>query len=263
MDPNTIINPQVAGTPAAPVSQVTTTAIPVELADGMPPIQVVTPATPPPATPAKRLQLSNEELNERLRRAKASALRDVFGTDDATAIRSRLQKAEELERTAEEQKRAQMTELDRMKYDLQRARQEALRYRSELVTAQEREVVREQQGIVERIATRHINPLYVEEASVVFARELAAKDPREVARWTEKDIARWFQKYCERKPALAASPNARRVQRAPAGADRPAPRPHAPANPQTNSGKTFKPGMNNSMSREEARTEAKKLGYHW
>lgn len=260
------------GTPTAPPAAPAVPAAPA--AAGGPPASPG--ATPAPAAPAaapgspagspgaaKRLQLSTEELNDRLRRAKATALRDVFGTDDAAAIREKLRKAEELEKQAEAARVAQMTEIERMKYERDRARQEAVRYRSELVQAQEREVVREQQSFVERIATRHVNQLYVEEAAIAFARDIAQRDPREVARYTEKDVARWFQRYIERKPALAASPNARRQQRAPAGAATPPPRPQGPSSSQTNGGKSFKPGMPNSMSREEARAEAKRLGYNW
>lgn len=244
------------GTPVAPAIQ------PAPVA----PTQVPTPVSPPtpPPAPAGRpkLQLSNDDLNERLRRAKSSALKELFGTDDVAKLRQLKTRAEELERTAEEQKRAQMSEIERMKYDLDRQKQFNAQLQDKLRRVSEREVVREQQKEVERIATRHVNPLYVEEAALAFARDIAAKNPREVARMTEKDIAKWFQKYVERKPAFAASPNARKVKTL-AGARTPAPRPHQPANAQTNGGKSFKPGQANSMSREEARQEAGKLGYHW
>jgi len=273
-DPN--VGSIAAGTPAAPVS--TSTSAPVPSGAPVGAVGPTTSPSPPPAPtqptqPAvapsrqsggsKRLQLSTEELNERLRRAKAAALRDVFGTDDAAAIRERLRKAEELEKQAEAARLAQMSEIERMKYERDRARQEAIRYRSELAQAKEREIVREQQSFVERIASRHVNPLYLEEAAIAFARDIAQRDPREVARYTEKDVARWFQRYVERKPALAASPNARRQQRTPAGAATPPPRPQNQASPQTNGGKTFKPGLPNSMTREEARAEARRLGYQW
>lgn len=214
-----------------------------------------------------RLTLTNDELRDRLARAKASALKDVFGTDDAAAIRERLAKAEALEKQAEEQKRAQMTEQQRMQHDLARAKAERDRYRNELAQAQEREIVREQTSFVERVAAKHVNPNALEEASLAFARKVAMTDPKIVAKWTERDIDAWFKRYVSEKPFMAASAAApappKRVERRPAGAASPPPRPSSPSGPATNGAKSLRPGQPNSMSREEARAEARRRGYSW
>lgn len=220
----------------------------------------------PGAKAPPRLALTNEEMRDRLSRAKASALKDVFGTDNPAAIKDRLAKLEALEKKAEADRLAQMSEIERAKHEATRARAEALRYRSELVQAQEREVVRDQTAFVERIASQHVNPAALEEASLAFARAVATTDPKVVARWSEKDVATWFRQYVAKKPFMAATAGqpARRVERAPAGSAQPPPRPRQPATAATaSSSKTFRPGQPNSMSRAEAREEAKRRGFSW
>jgi hypothetical protein len=264
---------QATGTPVASPAPVVGTATgevfnPSTATTAVPATATPAAATAPAATPAtnspRRVQMTPSELNDRIARAKAAAFRDVFGTDDVTTLRAKMQRAEELEQQAEAARLSQMSEIERAKHEADRARQEAARYRTELVRSRERETVREQQSVVERLAARHVNPLYLEEASVAFARDIASRDPKEVARMGEKDITAWFQGYVKRKPAFASSPNARRSEVRPAGAQTPPPRPTTPANgTQVNGSKTFRPGLSNSMSREEAKAEARRLGYSW
>lgn len=236
-----------------------------------------------PATPAsgetpdkgasggKRLTLTPSDMRARLDRARSAELKELFGTDDRAAIKQRLQQIADLERQAEEQKRAQMTEQQRLQADLAKAQAERDRYRSELVMAQEREVVRQQGSFVEGIASRHVNSAALEEASLAFARHVSKTDPMVVARWTEKEVEAWFKGYVERKPFMAKGsatsqqqqPPPRRVERRAAGAASPPPRPSAPSGSAGAGGKTIRPGQPNSMTREEARAEARGRGYSW
>lgn len=284
MDPTTAP----AGTPAAPTAPAapvlapvvgTTTGESFMPAGGAPAAASPPPAAPPApaAAPAasggslggKRITLASDDLKDRLSRAKAQALKDVFGTDNAEEIRARLAKTEALEKQAEEAKRAAMTEQQKLQHDLTKSRAERDRYRTELAMAQEREVVRDQSSFVERIAQKHVNPAALEEASLAFARKVSTTDPKIVAKWTERNIDEWFKKYVTEKPFMAKGPAAapaapqRRVERAPGGAARPAPRPAAPSSGATNGGKTFRPGQPNSMSKTEARDEMRRRGYSY
>jgi hypothetical protein len=244
----------------------TTAAAPAEVAQTAPDAgqtQQPTATATKPQTP-RRVQLSTSELNDRIARAKAAAFRDVFGTDDVNEIRSKMQRAEELEKQAEASRLAQMSEVERAKHEAQKARQEATRYRAELARTKEREIVRDQQSVIERLASRHVDSNYIEEASVAFARDIANRDPKEVASYGEKDISKWFQNYVARKPAFAASPKARRSEVKPASAPTPPPRPATPSNASTNTpAKYFHPGRANSMTAAEAKAEARRLGYSW
>jgi len=212
-----------------------------------------------------KLSLSQQDLNERIKRARSSAFKEAFGTEDIESVRQRLARADQLEQSAEKARVARMDEIERAKHDANRSRREAMKYRAEVETMREREVVRDQQSMVERIASRHVNPMYMEEASIALAREVSKMNPREVERWTDKDISRWFAQYVSRKPAFAASPSARRVERTVASAPTPPSRPQRPGAvaPTGVPSKSFKPGQPNSMSREEARAEARRLGYSW
>jgi hypothetical protein len=206
-------------------------------------------------------------LNERLARAKRQGLIDTFGTADADAIKAKLAKADALEAEAEARKREQMTEVDRLKHDLAAAQQTAQRARAEASTIRERQMVQEQQGVVERIASKHVAGAYVQDAAFLFAKHLRDNvQAEDLAKYTEKDIAKWFQTFAARRPAFAVTQTRTRT-RAPVGSPAPAPRPNAPASalnaPPGGGGRTMKPGQPNSMTREEARAEARKNGFTW
>lgn len=279
-----------AGTPAAPAPPAAPPATPVVGSSTgesfmNPPAAGAAPAAgaPAPATPAapaagkpgaksqQRLTLTNEDMKERIRRAQSSVLKDLLGTDDPVAIRERLAKAAELEKQAEAAKVAAMTEQQKVQHELTKLKAERDRYRTELATTQEREVVRGQSVFVERLAGAHVHPEAIEEASLAFARHVSVTDPKVVAKYTEADVSKWFRQYVAKKPFMAkaaagtppAAAPARRVVERPAGARGPAPRPTAPATSGTSGAKTFRPGQSNSMSRAEAKEAARARGYNW
>lgn len=258
--------PTTAAAPAAPVTTAVGSSTGESFAAKKPEAaQAVEQAVEKKQTRQTKLSLSQQDLNERIKRARTAAFKEAFGTEDVDSVRQRLARAEQLEQDAEKARLARMNEIERAKHEADRARREALKYRAEVESMREREVVRDQQSMVERIASRHVNPMYMEEASIAFAREVAKTNPREVAKWTDKDISRWFAQYVAKKPAFAASPAARRVEKTVASAPTPPSRPQRPGAvaPTGVPQKSFKPGQPNSMSREEARAEARRLGYSW
>lgn len=225
------------------------------------------PEAPKPGT-RTTIQMDEAALNERLARAKRQALIETFGTDDPAQIKALKDKAATLEKEAEERKRAAMSETERLKHDLAMERQARQRVRAELEQVRERQVVQEQQQVVERIASRHVAPQYVQDAAFLFAKHLRDNvAPADLVKMTDKDIGKWFQTFVNRRPAFSASATTRTRPRAPAGAPAPAPRPQAPqpaVKPDaTMNGKSLKPGQPNSMTREEARAFARKSGYSW
>jgi hypothetical protein len=212
--------------------------------------------------------LDDAALNDRLARARKQALIEAHGTDDLAVIKAKIARADALEAEAEARKREQMTEVDRLKHDLALANQKALRASAEVTTIRERQMVQEQQSVVERIAARHVAPAYVQDAAFLFAKHLRDNvSATDLAKFTDKDIGKWFQTFASRRPAFAAGAKTRTQVRAPVGAPAPAPRPNAPASalnaPAGSGGRTIRPGQPNSMTREEARAEARKNGYTW
>lgn len=218
------------------------------------------PVTNGQAAGSPKLVLTQEQLNERLDRARRSALSSLFGDESPEKIKERLQRADALEKEAEDRRRAAMSAEERLKHDLARARQETLRARAEAATVREKQVVAEQQTHIERIASRHVAPQYVQDATFLFAKHLRdVVTPEQLDKLTDRDIAKWFQAFVARKPAFAASATTR--TRVAAGAPTPVPRPRAPASESTNGAKSLRPGLQNSMTREEARAHMRKLGY--
>jgi len=224
------------------------------------------PTKPPPKGPT-RVTLTTAELNERMRRANAAKLKELFGTDDVEAIKAARAKADELERKAEEAERARMTAEQRLQHDLAKARANEARYRVQLSQVQQRQVMREQTDVVVGIASKFVHPEAINEAKVAFALHIDSLDPKVVARMGPANISNWFKQYVTKKPFMArpadapAAPPARTVTRQPAGSPTPPPRPARPAGPSTTEGKTFRPGQPNSMTAQEAREERRRLGY--
>lgn len=236
------------------------------------PAAAAPPAAPAPAVPAatggKRVTMEESDFKDRIARAKRQALIDIHGTDDADAIRAKLAKADTLEKDADERKRAQMSEVERLQHDLARERQRAVAAATEARALREHQEIREQQTVIENIASRHVAPKYVGMASRELREHLRSLDSKVVDGWTDREIAKWFQTFATKQPEIAASASQRQRQRAPVGATTPTPRPATnqstpTSSAGTNGGKTFRPGQPNSMTRAEAREAARKQGFTW
>lgn len=225
------------------------------------------PASPPSGVPrGKVVTMSEADLRDRLARAEQARLKKLFGTDDPKEIQARIDAMKEMETRQEAERQARLTNEQKLQEQLaaEKARAEKAEQRARAL--HEQRVVQEQSSLVTRIATTHVNPDYAEEATLAFARHIQQQDPRVVARMTEKDIGRWFGEYVTKKPALARNaspppaPAAPRVERTPAGAPNPPPRPKGNAPAATPEAKTLRPGQPNSMSRMEAIQELKRRG---
>lgn len=277
--------------PPAPIARGTATGQPITTSPAAPAGAPGAPAAPAGAGPAsppadagngqpgggnKKLTLTQKDLNDRLARARSVALKQHFGTDDPAEIKKRLDNAATLEKQAEDAKVAAMTEQQKVAHERDKALQERDRYKQQYEAAQEQQNMQEQGAYVEGIAARHVNAGALEEASIAFGRHVQKTDPRVVAKWTERDLDGWFKDYVKKKPFMARAaasppaaapatppPPARRQERNPGGAPRPPPRPSAPASPATNGSRQIRPGQSDSMSRAEAKEEAKKRGYTW
>lgn len=224
-------------------------------------------AAPPPATPPKKgasrevFSFTRDKLDERLAQARRATLREIAGTDDEKAIRERLSRADKLEKQAEDQRLASLSELERAKEEARVAREETERWRRQAVSEQERRQVEEHRALVERSAAKHVQRRYVPEASLAYARFLQTQPPSKLANWTERDADVWFEQYVADRKEISATATAPRTQeRKPAGAANP-PQTRPATTEAAGAAKTFKPGLANSMSRTEAQAEAKRLGF--
>lgn len=95
---------------------------PAPPAPGNPPPPAPPPAPGPPAPPEPFATFPDaESFQKRVDREARKRMKDVFGTDDEATIKARLEEQEKLAKAAEEAKRAQMTEIDRLKLEKQEA----------------------------------------------------------------------------------------------------------------------------------------------
>ncbi len=86
-----------------------------------------TPAPAPQAAPesAAPVQMTTEQLAERMARHHSSQLRKSFGTDDPSAIKSQLEQLAQLQEAQAEAERQKMSDLEKLQSDLQAAQQRA------------------------------------------------------------------------------------------------------------------------------------------
>lgn len=215
-------------------------------------------ATPPAAKPQtpRVFSFTKDKLDERLEQAKRAKLRDLFGTDDEGAIRERLANFAKLEKESEDRRLASLSEVERAKEEAKQALARAERAERDAASERERREIDQTRVVVERAASKHVNPRYVPEASLAYARHLSKLSPQQLSGWKAEDADDWFAKYAQDHREIAASARPPRVEKTQAGAATP---PATPPKSQTQPAKTFKPG--GGMSRVEALAEARKLGY--
>lgn len=216
---------------------------------------------------AELIEMSAKTLKARLNGAKRSEVRTLFeqwGVKNADELKTRLARVKELEDAEETRKRAEMSATQKLEADLKQERK--LREDSDrrALTVTENYVVDKQETRISKLASRYIDPDYVEEILPKFAvhlRKTYSED--ELKGLKDEDIGKWFKDYSKLKPKIARerqkvtiplTNGARSTDRATAGDG---------ANKAGNSVRSFAPSEQNAMSRAEARQEAAKLGYRW
>lgn len=253
------------------------------------------PAAAPAAAAARRpmaSDLDDETLAARLERERKKGQEEatqkllkqlgVSSLDEAKAAKDAAAKAAT---EADAKRKAEMSEIDRLKVDLQAANERAERLATEKeALEQERQAEQAEQTFV-RAATKHVDPSMVDAAKLLLANEIrrrAKEDPGE--EFTERDAERFFRRLVANNPrfamqapqdpaaaaaAAAAAKAAAPVRkvlnvgapptRTPGGAP-PKPTPETPGT--RSDGRTLLPGQPNSLSRREAVEAAKREGYN-
>lgn len=214
--------------------------------------------------------LSRVALKARLERYSRKQLRDRFGTDDPDAIQAKLGRAEELERQEEDRKRAAMTEQERLKADLAASEQRAQAAEARARDVEERHVFQAEEQHMTSMASKYIDPDYVDAELTGFAKHLRKSYTAEqLAKLTDSDFEKYWQERVAAKPKLARDYEEKfRAQPPPPakglnnGVD-PSAKP-APAKSGGDGGaKRFSPGAPGALSSGQARKEAAKEGFRW
>lgn len=83
--------------------------------------------SPPAGTPSaeQMLQMTSEQLKERLTRAQMSYLQEQFGTKDPAEVKAKLQQLKDLEEAEEKRKREQLSKEEQLQADLDAERARA------------------------------------------------------------------------------------------------------------------------------------------
>lgn len=208
--------------------------------------------------------MSQEALNDRIARAKRAEeerhrkfLKETFGTDDPEEVKKARARMKELEENEEKRKRAAMSEQQRMQADLEKERKEKETLRQQLQQEREERMHTQQNQVITGIAAKHIDPEYIEDVNIIFARHLKSLSEKELDSFDQRKIEKWYADFAKKKPAFArqageppAPPTKKPVTTGPAPRGKPAP---TSTDGAGGNAKTAAPGKPNSMSKQEVR----------
>jgi hypothetical protein len=285
LDPNT---PPVVTPPAAPLPP----APPVATAPTLP-----SPAPVPAPAPAPRR--ADPELQARIddqaQRRVNKQLKALFGTDDPAEIEriradqaKRLEEHQSLVEANEARKREQMGEVEKLTADLAAMTAERDQYKAQVEEMKKERITNEQNAKLTELAGKFIRPNRIKFALQEFRDYVLKLKVDDRKRINEVITSNWFKKYAadnpdlalESKPSVTTEPEPKAVpatppapaakpgtpppllqrRTVPAGGTRPATTPNTPPPADPLGGKTIKPGLPNSMTKEEVRAYAKSQG---
>lgn len=288
--------PEVVVTPPAAAPAVTPPAAPAPTPAAPPaappPPAAASAATPPPEArpvanvPTRKLigdeedipadvdllEMSARGLKSRLQRHTKKELKDRFGTDDPDAIKSQLDELAQYKAREEEQRLAQMNELERERELRAKAEARATAAETRAAQVQENQVVERTDRRIMRYAAEYLDPDYLDVELPKLARHIANLSEDEL-RDPDAMLTGYFEQRVKDKPKIgkaygAAPPEPPAEGAAPAAGAPPAAPPTkivpfsnganaAPPAQLPSSGevlqKTAAPGKPNSMTDAEYR----------
>lgn len=222
---------------------------------------------------AELIEMSPKALKSRLDRFTKKQIKERFGVEDFDAVKTQLDRLADYERKEEEQRLAQLTEVDRLKEQLAQAHQARERAETRAQELHETQVVAAEDRRIKGIADKYIKPKGFKIAISELASFLNGCSEDDL-RSPDELIDNWFQKFVKEDwPEFSKDYGAQ----APVAPQAPAPPPRAiplsngahVERPSTQhpSGqvlqKTAAPGKSNSMSETEVREYKRQNGLHW
>lgn len=190
--------------------------------------------------------------------AKAQLIK-MFGTDDASAIQEKLRIADELQAKADEQRRAQLSESEKLKEDLARLQAEKAQFETKAQAAEKRLKVEKETRRLAGIAAKYINAEDVRDIALPKLKEYLRTNfsARELNRLSDKDIEKFFAELARKKPGIAKAQRASQ----PAPATKRVPVTTGPRNPKAEGQSVGVPQKSvKEMSKKEIR---EKYGVGW
>jgi hypothetical protein len=157
-------------------------------------------------------QLADQErwLAPRLRAARDKARRDAFaelGVEDPAKFKADLdaqkKKLDDYERVQEEQKRASMTEVDRLKADLVAKDQRIAELEAQIRAAQGEVQSTKADVVVQQTIGDHIDPSMWDYAKVALRQHLKALPKDQLRKFGPEEAGAFFAKLAKEKPRFA------------------------------------------------------------
>ena len=269
--PPTIVQPTPAPAPtpvtAAPPASATPAPAPLPVAPPAPPAAHTLGEDGDIPDNADLIQMPKSALAKRLERHTRKELKERFGTDNPEEIKAQLEELKTFKAQQEEQRLAGLSEAERLKEQLAQERARGDRYKQKHQQTVDQHVYSRENGRIEGIADQHIDPQFKEYALQNLARHLTSTySERELKDLPDEKIQEWFRGEVSRNPKLARDFT---------GAPPPPPPRQVPLNngigdparpnpPPGQAGEvTFSPSAPNALTREQARAEARRLGYDY
>lgn len=230
-------------------------------------------------------EMSEEAISQRVERSIRSKFRALMGREATEEeVKQVIQKGlnapnltkedvanyERLKRAEEARKRARQTQEERTNSELKKKDEELAALRQQLKERDERALVERQDASINEAAGQYVDTAYLNYARRDFAEamvKLSKEDPEQFKKYGQKQVQRWFEKWAKEHPALAKAaesqesqkptgeqPQERKVVQRPITTTKSAARPPASSSvdaPGMYKGKTVKPGLPNSMNKQE------------
>ena len=221
-------------------------------------------------TGAELVELTPRALNSRLARYSKKQLRAEFGTDDVTKIKADLKELADLRADKETARQAKLSAEEKLKEEKTalEARTAAAELKAEMV--QDERTIERVGNRVDAVARKFLDPDYIEDQYKPLAKFLKRTYTKtELKTLSDDKLEEYFKDLVARKPkfgkdydAAASAEKPMKVVGATNGTGG-GEQPGAGKGGKAGEAKTYKPGLPNSMTPQEARAAARAEGITW
>jgi len=273
VEPITIAAPVRSVDPSMSTAPTVTTPVTVSSASTAPVVPVVVAPGPRVAQlgddgeipeDAELLSLSKAAFRSRLDRHTKRELKSRFGTDDPEEITAKLTRLADFERQQEEQRIANLSEIERERELREAAERNLDAVTQELQSTKDAQIVGQAHTRVEGIASKHLKPKVKGVVMEMFREHLKKLPDEEIDKLSDQDIEGWFTEQVKETPEfgrdyqapIVVAPLTNGVRESGQTVQSP---PTTGAQPATN----YSPNAANAMSPAEARSKAAAEGYRW
>jgi hypothetical protein len=144
-----------------------------------------------------------------LKRERETERKRVFaelGIKDTEEAKTAYSEYQQLKQAAEERKRAEMSEIDRYKADLQKAQEERDAARLEAKEAREQVDYEKRDGLIRNTAGKYISDKFIRTARIEFKAYVESLSPSQQSKLTDQQMEIWMRRFAKENPEMARAP---------------------------------------------------------